>query len=81
MTDCTTQDDIEDLNLDDAESETYSDEDSDDDADPIVAERNRRARRAEQLKSRAGEPQKPQVVELKKLHPAFLNMLRSVLAE
>ncbi|KAK8203968.1 hypothetical protein IWZ01DRAFT_522045 [Phyllosticta capitalensis] len=74
-------DDIEDLNLDDAESETYSDEDSDDDADPIVAERNRRARRAEQLKSRAGEPQKPQVVELKKLHPAFLNMLRSVLAE
>ncbi|KAK7530526.1 hypothetical protein IWX49DRAFT_377318 [Phyllosticta citricarpa] len=74
-------DDIEDLNLDDADSETYSDEESDEDADPIIAERKRRARRAEQLKSKSGEPPKPQVAELKKLHPAFLNMLRSVLAE
>ncbi|KAK7540711.1 uncharacterized protein J3D65DRAFT_616264 [Phyllosticta citribraziliensis] len=74
-------DDIEDLNIDADDSETYSDEDSDEDADPIIAERKRRARRAEQLKSKSGEPPKPQVVELRKLHPAFLNMLRSVLAE
>lgn len=56
-------------------------EGSDDDPDPIVAERNRRLRRREQLKSTAGEPQKPQVSELRKLHPSFLRMLRSVLAE
>lgn len=50
-------------------------------ADPIAAEQKRRARAAEQLRRKAGEPMKPPIEELLKLHPAFLSMLRSVLAE
>ncbi|KAF2146615.1 uncharacterized protein K452DRAFT_323745 [Aplosporella prunicola CBS 121167] len=72
-------DDLEELNLEDEVSDAYSGEDSDDDTDPIVAERNRRKR--EQLKGSSGEPQKPPIIEVKKLHPSFLTMLRSVLAE
>ncbi|KAH7060470.1 hypothetical protein B0J12DRAFT_649076 [Macrophomina phaseolina] len=74
-------DDLADLNIEDEDDDADSMEGSDDDPDPIVAERNRRLRRREQLKSTAGEPQKPQVSELRKLHPSFLSMLRSVLAE
>jgi hypothetical protein len=51
------------------------------DDDPIEAERKDRARAAEKLKRRAGEPKKPAIEEIKKLHPSFLVMLRNVLAQ
>lgn len=73
--------DLEDLELDDDYDQSESDEDDEDLADPIAAERKRRAKVQEQLRRTAGEPQKPEIVELKKLHPAFLSMLRAVLAE
>lgn len=49
--------------------------------DPIEAERARRIKQAERekLRRRAGEPEKPPVVELEKLHPDFVVMLRKVL--
>lgn len=74
-------DDLADLNIEDEDDDPDSLDESDDDSDPIVAERNRRLRRREALKSTAGEPQKPPISELRKLHPSFLSMLRSVLAE
>lgn len=69
-----------DLNIEDDDDDPDSIEESDDDSDPIVAERNRRRRKRDQLKSTAGEPQKPPITELRKLHPTFLSMLRDVLA-
>ncbi|KAK0661138.1 PX domain-containing protein [Lasiodiplodia hormozganensis] len=73
-------DDLVDLNIEDDDDDPDSIEESDDDSDPIVAERNRRRRKRDQLKSTAGEPQKPPITELRKLHPTFLSMLRDVLA-
>ena len=71
--------DLQELAMDDEES---SDEDSeDDDLDPIAAERKRRAKKQDHLRRTAGEPQKPEVTEILTLHPAFLAMLRMVLAE
>ena len=71
--------DLEDLRMDDDESS--SDESQDDDLDPIAAERKRRAKKQDNLRRSAGEPQKPEVSEILKLQPAFLAMLRMVLAE
>ncbi|KAJ4345750.1 uncharacterized protein N0V89_011885 [Didymosphaeria variabile] len=75
--------DLQDLELDDDadDDDEESDMDDEDMADPIAAERKRRARAAEQLRRKAGEPAKPPIEELLKLHPTFLSMLRSVLAE
>lgn len=56
-------------------------EDEEEDADPIAAERRRRQRLQDALKSRAGEPVKPIVTELGRLRGGFLAMLRGVLAE
>jgi len=71
--------DLQDLQMDDDES---SDEDSaDDDLDPIAAERKRRAKKQDHLRRTAGEPEKPDVTEILKLQPAFMSMLRMVLAE
>ncbi|KAL0254388.1 hypothetical protein SLS55_009863 [Diplodia seriata] len=75
------QDDLVDLNIEEDDDDPDSLDESDDDSDPIVAERHRRLRKREQLKSTAGEPQKPPITELRKLHPSFLSMLRDVLAE
>lgn len=50
-------------------------------ADPIEAERKSRARAAEKLRRKAGEPKKPPIVELYKLSDGFNSMLRSVLAQ
>ena len=61
-----------------------SDEDEDEDEigiDPIVAERERRAKKQDQLRRRAGEPVKPDVQEIGKMKEGFLAMLRIVLAE
>ncbi|OSS49744.1 hypothetical protein B5807_05818 [Epicoccum nigrum] len=73
--------DLQDLELDDDATESDEEEEVDDDDDPIEAERKSRARAAEKLKRRAGEPKKPPIYEIKKLHPTFLAMLRSVLAQ
>ncbi|KAF2806784.1 uncharacterized protein BDZ99DRAFT_85285 [Mytilinidion resinicola] len=77
--------DLQDLELDEEDDfyESDSEDDMDDEeiANPIAAERKRRARAQERLRRTAGEPKKPPIVELDKMHPSFLAMLRSVLAE
>lgn len=73
--------DLQDLELDDDAVDSDEEEEIDEDDDPIEAERKNRARAAEKLKRRAGEPKKPPIEEIKKLHPSFLAMLRSVLAQ
>ena len=71
--------DLQELQIEDEDS---SDEESaDEDLDPIVAERKRRAKKRDHLRRTAGEPQKPEVKELPKLQPSFLAMLRMVLAD
>ncbi|KEQ64367.1 uncharacterized protein M437DRAFT_44662 [Aureobasidium melanogenum CBS 110374] len=71
--------DIQDLNND--EDEYSSTDDDEEDADPIAAERKRRARRQDFLRRNAGEPVKPDIVEVTKMRDGFLAMLRMVLAE
>ena len=78
--------DIRGLGLGDGDM-SDEDEDNEDDsgdeaenADPIAAERKRRGRLQEALKSRAGEPKKPAVSEVGKLMDGFVSMLRMVLA-
>jgi hypothetical protein len=68
--------------LAEADADAASDEDSEDDntGDAIATERKKRKRHAEFLKARAGEPQKPNVEELVKMGPRFLDALRNVLA-
>jgi len=77
--------DLEELELDEDDEVSSSESEADDDeleaADPIAAERKRRLKEREKLRRSAGEPKKPTVVELKKLHPPFVDMLRAVLAE
>jgi hypothetical protein len=72
-----------DFNASDQDSEASDSEldDMDVGEDPIVLERRRRARERERLRRSAGEPKKPEIVELNKLVPGFLGMLRTVLAE
>ncbi|KAJ4372432.1 hypothetical protein N0V83_004206 [Neocucurbitaria cava] len=74
--------DLQDLELDDDGSDSENSEDMDDAdvADPIEAERKNRARTAEKLRRKAGEPKKPPIVELYKLSDGFNSMLRNVLA-
>jgi len=69
--------------LADAEDDISGDENEEDDnsGDPIATERKKRQRSAEALKARAGEPVKPQVVEVGKLGGTFLDALRKVLAD
>lgn len=78
------QADLQDLDLgddDSAEGDSSADSLNDDDvADPIGAERRRRAKKQDALRRSAGEPQKPEIVELRKLDDTFVSMLRSVLA-
>lgn len=71
--------DLQDLGEDDEEFDS-TDEDEED-ADPIAAERKRRARRQDFLRRSAGEPVKPTIVEVTKMRDGFLSMLRMVLAE
>ncbi|KAF2459992.1 hypothetical protein BDY21DRAFT_369896 [Lineolata rhizophorae] len=72
--------DLEDLELDAEESSDGSELDEEEETDPIGAERKRRARQAEMLRRSAGEPVKPPVEEIHKLHDGFITMLRGVLA-
>ncbi|KAF2869301.1 hypothetical protein BDV95DRAFT_498709 [Massariosphaeria phaeospora] len=74
--------DLQDLELDDGADDDDEDSDLEEEnmADPIEAERLHRAKVAEKLRRKAGEPKKPNIVEITKLHPSFVGMLRSVLA-
>ena len=72
--------DLEDMNYDDG-SEEENDAEQEDELDPIEAERRRRAKRQDQLRRTAGEPQKPPVSEVHKLKDNFVVMLRDVLAD
>lgn len=65
----------------DIESESEADAEEEDNLDPIQAERHRRAKRQDRLRRSAGEPAKPEISEVHKLHDNFLVMLREVLAE
>lgn len=75
------------LNGQDLEEMAYDDDDDseaeaeeDDELDPIQAERRRRAKKQDRLRRSAGEPAKPPISEVHKLHDNFLIMLREVLA-
>jgi hypothetical protein len=72
--------DLQEMNYEE-ESESDDEDESDDELDPIAAERKRRARKQDHLRRTAGEPSKPEVVEVDKLKDSFLAMLRMVLAE
>jgi len=72
--------DLQDMNYDE-ESESGDEGESDDELDPIAAERKRRAKKQDHLRRSAGEPSKPEVREIDRLKDGFLTMLRTVLAE
>ena len=67
--------------MQDDDDSDEDEEDEEDDADPIAGERKRRAKQADRLRRRAGEPVKPDVTELVGLREGFLAMLRMVLAD
>ena len=71
--------DLQDLAYESSSSE--DEESQDEELDPIVAERKRRAKKANHLRRTAGEPVKPEVTEVPKLMDGFNVMLRQVLAE
>ncbi|MCJ1237756.1 hypothetical protein MMC14_005743 [Varicellaria rhodocarpa] len=73
------QSDLQDLNY--SSSGSSDESNADEDLDPIVAERKRRAKKQDHLRRNAGEPVKPEVTECVKLQPSFLAMLRMVLAD
>ena len=74
--------DLHELNISNAEDDSSSDEEeAADELDPIAAERRRRAKAQDRLRRSAGEPVKPEVVEVLKLRDSFLSMLRTVLSE
>jgi hypothetical protein len=74
--------DLEELNYDDEDEDDSTDEEEVlDGLDPIAAERKRRSKAQDRLRRTAGEPVKPAVSEVLKLHESFLAMLRMVLAE
>lgn len=78
------EDDIRDMGLadgDDSDEEDAEREDEADELDPLKAERRRRERIQDALKSRAGEPVKPMITELNKLMEGFVGLVRGVLAE
>jgi hypothetical protein len=73
------EEDLSDLDDGDDNSDS-EDEDEEDDGDGILAEQKLRERQAK-LRSGAGEPKKPEVKELGKLMPGFLDRLRLVLRD
>ncbi|KAI4173492.1 MAG: hypothetical protein LQ348_006563 [Seirophora lacunosa] len=76
--------DLADLNDEvarDGSSGSESAEDGEEEANPIAAERRRRAKKQDHLRRSAGEPVKPEVSQLKGLREGFLSMLRMVLAD
>jgi hypothetical protein len=67
--------------MDEDEQSSSGDDEANDELDPIAAERRRRLKAQDRLRRTAGEPVKPDVVEVPKLHPGFLAMLRAVLSQ
>lgn len=67
--------------MEDEEDDDSEAEEEEDDMDPILAERRRRQKRQDRLRRSDGEPEKPNVEEILKMQPAFLSMLRTVLAD
>ncbi|OAQ70608.1 PX domain-containing protein [Pochonia chlamydosporia 170] len=65
----------------DIDSESEFEAEEEDELDPISAERRRRAKKQDRLRRSAGEPTKPEISEVHKLHDNFLVMLREVLAD
>jgi hypothetical protein len=72
--------DLQDLQMDE-DDDSSEEEEAEDELDPIAAERRRRTKAQDRLRRTAGEPQKPVVMEVLKLQPSFLSMLRQVLAD
>ncbi|KAI5850207.1 hypothetical protein DFP73DRAFT_538588 [Morchella snyderi] len=72
--------DLDDLNNIDDDELSGDENESDDQADPIEAERRKRKKKQDHLRRRAGEPEKPVVTEVPKLKEHFLLQLRQVLA-
>lgn len=76
--------DLQDMGLADGDDEDGDEEnereEDEENTDPIAAERHRREKVQAALRSRAGEPQKPEIAELPKLMDGFVSMLRMVLA-
>ncbi|KAK2591837.1 hypothetical protein QQS21_010476 [Conoideocrella luteorostrata] len=64
----------------DIDDESEEEAEAEDELDPIQAERRRRAKKQDRLRRSAGEPAKPPISEVHKLHDNFLVMLRDVLA-
>lgn len=73
--------DLAELNIQDDEDDDSDEDELEDELDPIVAERRRRRKQQDRLRRSAGEPEKPRIEELLKMQPAFLAMLRTVLAD
>lgn len=73
--------DLQEMSYEEEDEDSSDEEEDDDNLDPIQAERKRRARKQDHLRRTAGEPVKPEVVEVGKLRESFLSMLRMVLAE
>lgn len=73
--------DLEDMAYDDDSGTDEEDAEIEDELDPVEAERRRRAKQRDRLRRRAGEPEKPEILEVHKLKDNFLSMLRMVLAE
>lgn len=71
--------DLQDISYD-MDDESDSEVEQEDELDPIEAERRRRAKKQDRLRRSAGEPKKPAISEVHKLHENFLIMLRDVLA-
>lgn len=65
----------------DLNDESEAEAEEEDELDPIQAERRRRAKKQDRLRRSAGEPTKPPITEVHKLHDNFLVMLRDVLAD
>lgn len=66
-------------------SDQYGEEDEDEEdealGDPLAVERRKKRRVKEMLKRKAGEPKKPEVVEIWKMGEGFVEALRGVLSD
>ncbi|KAK0734841.1 hypothetical protein B0T26DRAFT_634887 [Lasiosphaeria miniovina] len=75
------QSDLQEMEYDEEDSDSEADQEDEEEMDPIDAERSRRAKKQDRLRRTAGEPKKPEVIEVHKFKDNFLSMLRMVLAE
>ncbi|KAK3394199.1 succinate flavoprotein subunit [Podospora didyma] len=69
------QTDLDDMAYED-DSDSEAEQEAEEEMDPVEAERSRREKKQDRLRRNAGEPAKPEVVEVHKLKDNFLVMLR-----